>query len=98
MQSTGWQQMSESFVQFLATMIERCLEEHDMQPPLVVRTVGDNGNTLIANINELSEIVILTRHHEKDTFPLPLKITIVGQGSRTACLVIERDGSIGGLH
>ena len=89
--------MSESFVQFLATMIERCLEEHNMQPPLVVRTVGGNGNTVVVNINERSEIVVLT-HHENETFPLPLKITIVGQGSRTANLVIQRDGSIGGLH
>jgi hypothetical protein len=90
--------MSESFVQFLATIIEQCLGERHMQPPLVVRTVGDNGNVLVANINERSELVVLTRHCENDTFTLPLKITIVGQDSRTARLVIERDGSIGRLH
>ena len=90
--------MSESVVQFLGTIIERCLVEQDMQLPLVVRTVGDNGNALVANINESSELVVLTRHRENDTFTLPLKITIVGHGSRTAHLVIERDGSIGRLH
>ena len=90
--------MSESVVQFLGTIIERCLVEQDMQLPLVVRTVGDNGNALVANINESSELVVLTRHRENDTFTLPLNISIVGQDSRTARLVIKRDGSIGGLH
>ena len=33
--------MNEGFEQFLATIIEQCLGEHDMQPPVVVRTVGD---------------------------------------------------------
>jgi hypothetical protein len=90
--------MSESFVQFLGTIIERCLGEHDMQPPLVVCTVGDNGNALVANINERSELVVVTKHRENDRFTLPLKITVVGGDSRTACLVIERDGSIGRFH
>jgi hypothetical protein len=90
--------MNEGFEQFLATIIEQCLGEHHMQAPLVVRTVGDNGNVLVANINERSELAVLTRHCENDTFTLPLKITIVGQDSRTARLVIERDGSIGRLH
>jgi len=90
--------MSESFVQFLETVIEHCLGEHDIQPPLVVRTVGDNGNALVVNINERSELVVLTRGRENDTFTLPLTITILGRDSRTARLVIERDGSIGRLH
>lgn len=90
--------MSESFVQFLETVIERCLGEHNIQPPLVVRTVGDNGNALVANINERSELVVVTKHCENDRFTLPLKITIVGGDSRTARLVIERDGSIGRFH
>jgi len=51
--------MSKSFVQFLATIIENCLGDHHMQPPLVV-TVGDK-RTLVANINERSELVVLTR-------------------------------------
>ena len=89
--------MSESFVQFLATIIERCLGEQHMHPPLVV-TVGDNGNVLVVNINERLELAVLTKHREKDTFTLPLSISIVGQDSRTARLVIERDGSIGRRH
>ena len=44
--------MREDFEQFLATIIEQCLDEHDMQPPLVVRTVGDNGSVLVAGFNE----------------------------------------------
>jgi len=89
--------MSESFVQFLGTIIQRCLGEHHMQPPFVI-TVGDNGNVLVVNINERLELDVLTRHRENDTFTLPLNISIVGQDSRTARLVIKRDGSIGGLH
>ena len=90
--------MNEGFEQFLATIIEQCLGEHDMQPPLVVRTVGDNGNVLVAGINEDPEPVVLTRHCENDTFTLPIKITIVSQNNRTARLVIERDGSIDRFH
>ncbi|MFL6815234.1 MAG: hypothetical protein ACJ8EK_14460 [Bradyrhizobium sp.] len=92
-------QMNEGFEQFLATIIERCLDEHDMQPPYVVRTVGDNGSALVVGINGDAEPpVVLTKHGENDTFTLPMKITIVSQNNRTARLVIERDGNIGRFH
>jgi hypothetical protein len=97
-QTMGERQMNEGFEQFLATIIEQCLGEHDMQPPLVVRTVGDNGSVLVAGINEGAELVVLTKHRENDTFTLPIKITIVSQNNRTARLVIERDGNIGRFH
>jgi len=90
--------MNEGFEQFLATVIEQCLGERDMRPPLVLRTVGDNGNVLVAGINEGGVLAVLTRRRENDTFTLPMNITIVGQDSRTARLVIERDGSIGRFH
>ena len=48
--------MNEDFEQFLATIIEQCLDEHDMQPPLVVRTVVDNGSLLVADFNEGAEL------------------------------------------
>src|SRR4029450_11153125 len=88
-------QMNEGFERFLATIIEQCLDEHDMQLPLVVRTVGSNGSVLVAGFNEGAKLVVLTKHCEKATFTLPIKITVVGQNNRTARLVIERDGSIG---
>src|SRR4051794_28281003 len=59
--------MNEGIEQFLATIIEQSLGEHDMQPPLVVRTVGDNGSVLVAGINEGAELVVLTKHCENDT-------------------------------
>jgi hypothetical protein len=90
--------MNEGFEQFLATIIEQCLDEHDMQLPLVVRTVSDNGNVLVTGVNKGPELVVLTRHCENDTFTLPIKITVVSQDNRTARLVIERDGSIGRFH
>ena len=90
--------MREDFEQFLATIIEQFLDEHDMQPPLVVRTVGDNGSVLVAGFNEGAELVELTKHCENDTFTLPIKITVVSQNNRTARLVIERDGNIGRFH
>jgi hypothetical protein len=90
--------MNEGFEQFLATIIEQCLDEHDMQPPLVVRTVGDNGSVLVAGFKEGAELVVLTKHCENDTFTLPIKITLVNQNNRTARLVIERDGNIGRFH
>ena len=90
--------MNEGFEQFLAAIIEQCLGEHDMQPPLVFRTVGDNGNVLVASINEDPELVVLTRPCENDTLTLPIKITIVSQDNRTARLVIERDGGISRFH
>jgi len=65
--------MNEGFEQFLATIIEQCLDEHDMQLPLVVRTVGNNGSVLVANFNEGAELVVLTKHCENDTFKLPIK-------------------------
>jgi hypothetical protein len=64
--------MNEDFEQFLATIIEQCLAEHHMQPPLVVRTTGDNGSVLVAGINEGAELVVLTKHRENDTFTLPM--------------------------
>jgi hypothetical protein len=90
--------MNEGFEQFLATIIEHCLDEHDMRPPLVVRTVDGTGSVLVADINKGSELVVLTRHCENVTFTLPIKITVVSQDNRTARLVIERDGSIGRFH
>ena len=90
--------MKEGIEQFLATIIEQCLGEHDMQPPLVVRTVGDNGSVLVAGITEGAEIVVLTKHCEVDTLTLPLKITVVSQNNKTARLVIERDGNIARFH
>ena len=66
--------MNEGFEQFFATIIEQCLGEYDMQPPLVVQTVGDNGSVLVADFNEGAE---LTKHYGNDTFTLPIKITIV---------------------
>jgi len=90
--------MNEGFEQFLATIIEQCLGEHDMRPPLVVRTVGDNGSVLVAGINEGAEVVVLTKHCQNDTFTLPIKVTIVSQNNRTARLIIERNGNIGRVH
>jgi hypothetical protein len=87
--------MNEGIEQFLAT-IEQCLDEHDMQPPLVVRTVGDNGSVLAVGFNEGAELVVLTKHCEDEM--LPIKVTIVSQNNRTARLVIERDGNIGRFH
>ena len=81
--------MNEGFEEFLATIIEQCLVEHDMQPPLVVATMGDNGSVLVAGFNEGAELVALTQHCENDTFTLPIKVTIVSQNNRTARLVIE---------
>jgi hypothetical protein len=90
--------MKEGIEQYLATIIEQCLGEHDMQPPLVVRTVGDNGSVLVAGINEGAELVVLTKHCANDTFTLPITVTIVSQNNRTARLVIERNGNIGRFH
>ena len=90
--------MNEGLEQFLATIIEHCLDEHDMRPPLFVCTVGDNGSVLVADINEGAELVVLTKHCENDTFTLPIKVTIVSQNNKTARLVIERDGNIGRFH
>ncbi|MGY2904602.1 hypothetical protein [Bradyrhizobium sp. URHC0002] len=90
--------MNEDFEQFLATIIEQCLAEHHMQPPLVVRTTGDNGSVLVAGINEGAELVVLTQHCENETFTLPIKVTIASKNTRTAHLVIERDGNIGRFH
>jgi 3-dehydroquinate synthase class II len=90
--------MNEGFEQFLATIIEQCLDEHDIQAPLVVRTVGNNGSVLVVGINEGAELVVLTKHGENDTFTLPMKVTIVSQDHMTARLVIERDGNIGRFH
>ena len=90
--------MDEIIEQFLTTIIEQCLGKHDMQPPLVVRTVGDNGSVLVAGVNEGAELVVLTKHCEIDTFTLPIKITVVSQNNKTARLVIERDGNIGQFH
>ena len=67
--------MNEGFEQFFATIIEQCLGEYDMQPPLVVHTVGDNGSVLVAGFNEGAELVLLTKHCQNDTFTLPIKIT-----------------------
>jgi hypothetical protein len=55
-QTMGSRQMNADFEQFLATIIEQCLDEHDMQPPLVVRTVVDNGSLLVADFNEGAEL------------------------------------------
>jgi hypothetical protein len=89
--------MNEGFEQFLSTMIEQCIDEHDMQPPLVVCTVGDNGSVLVAGFNEGAKLVVLTKHCENDAFTLPIKVTMVSQ-NRTARLVIECDGNISRLH
>jgi hypothetical protein len=90
--------MNEGFEQFLATIIEQCLGEYDMQLPLVVHTVGENGSVLVAGFNEGAELVSLTKHCENDTFTLPIKITVVSQNNRNARFVIERDGNIGRFH
>ena len=90
--------MNEGFEQFLATIIEQCLDEHDMQQPLVVSTVGDNGSVLVTGFNEGTELVVLTKHCENDTFTLPIKVTVVSRNNRTVRLVIERDGNISRLH
>lgn len=83
--------MNEALVQFLATVIEQCLGEHDLWPPFVVRTVGENGRALMVSINRDAELIVLTKHGDNDTFTLPIKVSIIGQ-NRTACLIIEQDG------
>jgi len=90
--------MNEGFEQFLATIIEQCLVEHDMQPPLVVSTMGDNGSVLVAGSNEGGNLVVLTKHCENDAFTPPIKITVVSQNNSAASLVIECDGNITRLH
>jgi hypothetical protein len=90
--------MNEGIEPFLATIIEQCLDEHDMQPPLVFRTVGDNGSVLVVGFNESAELVVLTKHCEDEMFTLPIKITITSQNNRTARFVIARDGNVGRFH
>jgi len=91
--------MNESFEQFLSAIIEQCLDEHDMQPPLVICTLGDNGSVLVASVNEDAKLVVLAKLCENDAFTLPIKITMFSQNNRApARLVIERDGNISQLH
>jgi hypothetical protein len=90
--------MNHGLEQFLSTVIEQCLDEHDMQPPLVVCTVGDNGSVLVVGFNEGAKLVVLTKHCENDAFTLPIKVTMVSQTKRTAHLVIECDGKISRVH
>ena len=90
--------MNESFEQFLSAIIEQCLDEHDMQPPLVICTLGDNGSVPVASVNEDAKLVVLAKHCENDAFTLPIKITMFSQNNRGARLVIERDGNISQLH
>ena len=90
--------MREGFEQFLATIFEQCLDEHDMQLPLVVRTVGNNGSVLVANFNEGAELVVLIKHCDNNAFMLPMKITVVSQNNKTARLVIEHNGNIDRVH
>jgi hypothetical protein len=97
-QAMGEKHMNEGFEQFLATIIEQCLYEHDMQLPLAFRAVGDNGSVLVANFNEGAELVVLTKQCENNTFMLPMQITVVSQNNKTARLVIERDGNIDRFH
>jgi hypothetical protein len=87
--------MNEGFEQFLATIIEQCLDEYNMQPPLVIHTVGDNGSVLVAGFNEGAELVSLTKHCDNDTFTLPIKITVVSQNNRNVRFVIGPDGNVG---
>jgi hypothetical protein len=89
--------MNEGLEQCLATIVEQCFGEYDMQPPLVVQTVGDNGSVLVARFNEGAQLVVLTKHRKNDTFTLPIKITVISQ-NRNARFVIERDGNIGRFH
>jgi hypothetical protein len=88
--------MDEGIQQFLATIIERCLCEHDMPPPFVVRSVGHNGSVLVVEFNEAAKVIVLTQR-ETDLFTLPISITIIGN-DRTARFTIARDGNIGLLH
>jgi hypothetical protein len=97
-QTMAERHMNEGIEQFLATIIEQCLDEHDMQPPLVVRTVGDNGSVLVAGINEGAELVVLTEHCKNEMFTLPMTVTIVSQNNRITRFVIEHDGNIGRFH
>jgi hypothetical protein len=90
--------MNEGFEQFLATIIELCLGEHDMQPPFVISIVGDNASALMVGINDDAEPVVLTKIGENETFTLPIKVMIVSQSNRAARLVIERDGNISRFH
>jgi hypothetical protein len=90
--------MNEDFEQSLATIIEQLLDEYDMQPPLVVCTVGDNGSVLVAGFNESANLVVLTKHCENDAFTLPINITVVSQNNRAARLIIERDRNVTRLH
>ena len=90
--------MNEDFEQSLATIIEQLLDEHDMQPPLVVCTVGDNGSVLVARFNESANLVILTKRCENDAFALPISVTVVSQNNRAARVLIERDRNVARLH
>jgi hypothetical protein len=91
--------MNEGFEQLLATIVEQFLDEqHDMQLPLVVCTVGDNGSVLVTGFNKGAELVLLTKHCENDVFTLPIKITMVSHNNIAARLVIECNGNVTRLH
>jgi hypothetical protein len=90
--------MNESFEQFLSTVIGQYLDEHDMQPPLVVCTVGDNGSVLVAGFNEDAKLVVLIKHCENDEFTLPIEVSVVSPNMRAARLVIGCEGNISRLH
>lgn len=90
--------MNDGFEEFLATIIDQCLYEHDMQLPLAFRAVADNGSVLVANFNEGAELVVLIKHCDNNAFMLPMKITVVSQNNKTARLVIEHNGNIDRVH
>jgi hypothetical protein len=91
--------MNERFEVVLATIIEQFLDEqHAMQPPFVVCTVGDNGSVLVARFDKGTKLVLLSKHCESDVFTLPIKITMVSDNYMAARLVIECDGNVTRLH
>lgn len=90
--------MDDNIEQFFATIIEQCLSEHRMQPPFVIRTVGENGSLIVANVSEDKKLAVSTKHCENDSFTLPIRITIMGQNNNIARLVIDCDGLVSPIH
>jgi hypothetical protein len=90
--------MDEDFPQKFATIIERCIAENGMQPPLVVCTVSTNGSVVVTRVNAGGEPDVLAEHSENQTFAFPINIMVVSQNNKAARVVIERGGNIGRFH
>ena len=86
-----------NLLEVLTTILNQCIDDFDMELPLIMSLISHNHSLMVMRINEDAEPDILARNYEGGAIDMPIHVTVVDQ-DKAVRVMIEEPDKIGVYH